>query len=58
MISSLLMARKQLSGFEKGQIVAYNNSRLSLRDLAKKLNRHPSSTGVFIKSYKKTGNYH
>ena len=32
------MANKQLSEFEKGLIVAYNNCERSLHDIAKKLN--------------------
>ena len=36
MISQLLMASKQLSEFEKGQIVVYNNFGLLLDDIAKK----------------------
>ena len=36
-ISLLLMACKQLSEFEKGLIVAYNDCELSLGDIAKKL---------------------
>ena len=34
------MACKQLSEFEKAQIVAYNHCELPLGDIAKKLNRH------------------
>ena len=43
------MASKQLSKFEKGQIVAYNNHGQSLCDIAKKLNCHHSSIDVFLK---------
>ena len=52
------MACMQLTGFGKGQIVAYNNCRLSLWDIAKKLIQHHSSINVFHKNHKKTGNNH
>ena len=47
MINLLLLACKQLSEFEKGQNVAYNNYRLSFRDFAKKLNGHHLSIFCF-----------
>ena len=47
-----------MSKFEKGQMVTYNDCRLSLHDIAKKVNCHHPSTDVFLKNYKKTGNYH
>ena len=46
------MASKQKSEFEKCQIIAYYDSRLLLRDIAKKLNRHHLSIDVFLKDYK------
>ena len=49
MISPLMMACKQMSEFEKGQIVAYNGCELSLYDIAKKLNCHHWSIDVFLK---------
>ena len=58
MISPLVMANKQLSEFDKGQIVAYNNCWQSLRAIAKKLNHHHSSINVFPTNYKNAGNYH
>ena len=42
------MASKQLSEFEKVQIVAYNDCGLSLGDIAKKLNCHHSSIDAFL----------
>ncbi len=50
------MAWTQLSDFDKGQIVASNDCRLSLH-IAKKLNCYHSSIEVFFKN-KKTTNYH
>ena len=41
-----------MSKFEKGRIVSYNEYGQSLHDIAKK------SIDVFLKSDKKTGNYH
>ena len=49
MISSLLMAYKWLSEFEKGQIMAYNDCGLSFHDTAKKLNCYHSSIDIFLK---------
>ena len=43
------MGSKQLSEFEKGQIVAYNDFGLSLCDMAKKLNHHHLSIHVFLR---------
>ena len=54
---SFANGNKQLSEFEKGQIAAYNDCELSLCDIAKKLNRYHYSIDVFLKNYKKTGNY-
>ena len=51
------MASRQLYESEKGETEAYNDSELSLRDSAEKLNRRCSSTDVFLKNNKKTGNY-
>ena len=51
------MASKQLSKFEKDQIVTYNNFEQSLCNIAKKLNHQHSSIDVFLKN-KKTGDYH
>ena len=51
------MASKQLSEFEKGQIVAYNDSGLWFNGIIKKLN-HYSLIDVFYKNFKKTGNYY
>ena len=51
------MASKQLCEFEKGQIVAYNHSGISLSNIAKKLSCHHSTINIFLKN-KKTGNYH
>ena len=50
------MTNKQLSEFEKGQIVAYNDYGLSFYDIAKEFNWYHSSIDVFLKNYKKTGN--
>ena len=58
MISPLLMAFKQLCEFKKGQIMAYYDCELLLGDITKKLNCHHSSIDVFLKTYKKTRNYH
>ena len=46
------MVCKQLSEFEKkkGQIEACNDCELSLRDIAKRLNRYFSSIDVFLKN--------
>ena len=51
MISALLMAHKQLSEFEKAQIIAYNHYGLFLGNIAKKSNCHYLSVDVFIKNY-------
>ena len=53
MISTFLMASKQLFEFEKGQIVAYNDCGLSLHSIAKKLNHHHWSIDVFLKLIRK-----
>ena len=45
------MVNKQLSEFEKDQIVAYSDCELTLCDIAKKLNHHHSSVYVFLKNY-------
>ena len=52
------MASKQFTEFGKGQIVAYNDCELPFQRIAKKLNYLHSSIDVFLKNYKKTGNYH
>ena len=46
-----------MSEFEKSQIVTFNDYGQSLRDIAKKMNHNNSSITVFLKDYKKTGNY-
>ena len=57
MISCLLIASKQLSEFEKGQIVTYNDCGQSFHVIPRKLNHYHSSTDVFPPNHKKTGNY-
>ena len=49
MIAILLMASKQLSEFEKGEIIVYNDCGHSLCEIAKKLDDHHSSLDVFLK---------
>ena len=51
------MASQHLSEFEKGSVVAYNDCRLSLDNIAKEMNCYQSSIDVFLKIYKKIGNY-
>ena len=51
------MANKQLSEFEKGQIVVYNDCGLSLRDIAKKFNHRHSLDDIFQSNYQKIGKY-
>ena len=50
MTSTLLIASKEFSECEKGQIVAYKEYGLSFPDIAKKLNCHHSSYDVFYKN--------
>ena len=52
------MACKQLSEFEKGPIVAYNDYGLLLCNIAKKLNYNYSLIDIFLKNYKETRNHH
>ena len=52
------MACKQLSEFEKEQIMAYNDYGRWFFDIAKKLNCHHSLINIFLKNYKETRNYH
>ena len=58
MINPLLMVSKQLSEFEKGQIMAYDDCGLSLSNIAKKFDYRHLSIDVFLKNYKETGNYY
>ena len=51
------MSYKQLSEFEKGQIVAYDDCGLSLREIGRKLGRDHGGIGKFLKKYKETGNH-
>jgi len=51
------MSFSQLSEFEKGQIVAYRDCGLTLRDIGKKLNRHNGPICKFLKKYNITGDY-
>ena len=46
------MEGKQLSEFQNGQILVYNDSHLSIYNIAKKLNHHRSSIDVFLKNWK------
>ena len=57
MIRSLLMAWKQSSDFENYQIVAYDHCESSLCDITKKLNSHYSLINIFLKNFKKSGNF-
>ena len=58
MINLLRIASKQFSEFEKDKIMACNDCRQSLCDIAKKLNHHHSSINILLKNYKKTGNFY
>ena len=58
MISPFLLATKQLSAFEKGQIVVHCGSGQSFWDIAKKLNPLHSSIDFSLKNNNKIGNYH
>ena len=51
MIIPLPMTSKQLSEFEKSQIVAYSDCGQSFCNIAKKLNRDNTLTDVFFKIY-------
>ena len=51
MINPKQKARKQLSEFEKSQIMAYTGGRQSVGDIVKKLNGYHSSIDVFLKKW-------
>ena len=44
--------RKQLSNFEKGQIVAWAKEGVACREIARRLKRNESSLRVFLKRYR------
>lgn len=45
----------QLSDFEKGKIVAYDDCGFSQRDIGRKINRDHKTVGKFLKRFKETG---
>ncbi len=49
--------RKQLSKFEKGQIIAWAKEDVACREIARRLKRKESSFRVFLKKYWAPGSY-
>lgn len=49
------MPKKQLSEFEKGQAVAWSQSNISKKEIAKRLNRSPNCIRKLLKKYNATG---
>ncbi len=49
--------RKQLSKFEKGQIVAWAKEDVACREIARRLKRNESRLRMFLKKYRSSGSY-
>ena len=49
--------RSQLTHFEKGQIIAWNETGMSCRQIAKKLKRNDTCISRFVKRFKATKEY-
>ena len=51
--------KKQLTDFEKGQIIAWREEKISIRQISKKLRRNPDPSTVsrFLKRFEETNSY-
>jgi transposase len=47
-------SRKQLTNFEKGQIIAWQDSGETYREIAERLGRSPQTIADFVKKYEST----
>ncbi len=57
MICKARKRHKQLSKFEKGQIVAWAKEHVASMEIALRLERNESSLRVFLKKYRASGSY-